>query len=79
MAVYEVIMVIQDNDMEPTVDEILAAVNCALEDENRHSESTGTWDAVAPFISSKKHLEAVRAYADALASGWEYYLENVMS
>lgn len=65
--------------MEPTVDEIFIAVDCALEDANRHSENTDTWAAVAPFIDPEKQLAAAKAYANSIASGWEDYLDNVVS
>lgn len=65
--------------MEPTVNEIFVAVDCALEGANRHFENTDTWDAVAPFIDLERQLAAAKAYADAIAPGWEDYLDNVVS
>jgi hypothetical protein len=64
----------------PTVDEIIQAADCELENENRHSESVGDiWHRMSKFIPESEQIAAAKILADYLASGWEEYLQNVVS
>jgi hypothetical protein len=63
---------------KPTADEIISAVDRALEDANRHHEAAGrVWSALSPFIPPHLHVEAARQLAESFDAGWERYLEDV--
>ncbi len=62
----------------PTVNEIISACDCALENANEHStDAYGVWSSVASFVPTTQRKAAARALADHLASDWETFLPNV--
>jgi hypothetical protein len=62
----------------PTVDEIINAIDAGLESDNRHSESASNiWERMSPYIDPKKRKKAARALGEGMGIDVDHNLQYV--
>ena len=61
-----------------TPEQVIAAADCSLESDNRHSESANRiWESIEKYIPKRRRLAAAKALAEGLECDWKTYINNV--